>query len=167
MEWEVRWPDGRVEQVAPGSEESWDWKQLASGVFDVRMGNRNVRIERMDGPDLKGNITVRVNGVVQTLQVLNQQQLLLESMGMTAGAETQEKHVESPMPGKILQVMVSPGAEVGEGDSLLVLEAMKMENILRAEKKTFVTKINAAPGDNLAVDDVIMEFGDIGPFAQS
>ena len=146
MEWEVRWPDGRVEQVAPGSEESWDWKQLAPGVFDVRMGNRNVRIERMDGPDPKGNIAVRVNGVVQTLQVLNQQQLLLESMGMTAGAETQEKHVESPMPGKILQVMVSPGAEVGEGDSLLVLEAMKMENVIRAPRAGIIEEVQARVG---------------------
>ena len=64
MEWEVRWPDGRVEQVAPGLEESWDWKQLAPGVFDVRMGNRNVRIERMDGPDPKGNIAVRVLSLI-------------------------------------------------------------------------------------------------------
>ena len=146
MEWEVRWPDGRVEQVAPGSEESWDWKQLAPGVFDVRMGNRNVRIERMDGPDPAGNITLRVNGVVQTLQVLNQQQLLLESMGMTAGVETQEKHVESPMPGKILQVMVSPGAEVGEGDSLLVLEAMKMENVIRAPRDGVIAEVQAEVG---------------------
>ena len=158
MEWEVRWPDGRVEQVAPGSEESWDWKQLAPGVFDVRMGNRNVRIERMDGPDPAGNITVRVNGVVQTLQVLNQQQLLLESMGMTAGAETQEKHVESPMPGKILQVMVSPGAEVGEGDSLLVLEAMKMENVIRAPRAGIIEEVHARVGEAVEKAAVLVTY---------
>ena len=158
MEWEVRWPDGRVEQVAPGSEESWDWKQLAPGVFDVRMGNRNVRIERMDGPDPKGNITVRVNGVVQTLQVLNQQQLLLESMGMTAGVETQEKHVESPMPGKILQVMVSPGAEVGEGDSLLVLEAMKMENVIRAPRAGIIEEVQARVGEAVEKAAVLVTY---------
>jgi biotin carboxyl carrier protein len=100
----------------------------------------------MNGPDANGNITVRVNGVVQTLQVLNQQQLLLESMGMTAGAETQEKHVESPMPGKILQVMVSPGAEVGEGDALLVLEAMKMENVIRAPRDGVIAEVHAEVG---------------------
>ena len=158
MEWEVRWPDGRVEQVAPGSEESWDWKQLAPGVFDVRMGNRNVRIERMDGPDPAGNITVRVNGVVQTLQVLNQQQLLLESMGMTAGAETQEKHVESPMPGKILQVMVSPGAEVGEGDSLLVFEAMKMENVIRAPRAGIIEEVQARVGEAVEKAAVLVTY---------
>ncbi|MDC0854271.1 biotin/lipoyl-binding protein [Flavobacteriales bacterium] len=147
MEWEVRWPDGRVEQVAPGSEESWDWKQLAPGVFDVRMGNRNVRIERMEGPDSKGNITVRVDGVVQTLQVLDHQQLLLESMGMSAGVEAQEKQVESPMPGKILQVMVTPGTAVDEGDPLLVLEAMKMENVIRAPRSGVIAGVEAQVGE--------------------
>ena len=147
MEWAVRWPDGRVEQVAPGSEESWDWKQLAPGVFDVRMGNRNVRIERMDGPDEKGNVTIRVNGVVQALQELGPQQLLLESMGMSANVETQEKHVESPMPGKILQVMVATGTEVDEGDPLLVLEAMKMENVIRAPRSGVIAVVQAQVGE--------------------
>ena len=45
-----------------------------------------------------------------------------------------------------------------EGQSLCTIEAMKMENILRAEKKGVVTKINASAGDSLAVDEVIMEF---------
>jgi biotin carboxyl carrier protein len=147
MEWEVRWPDGRVEQVAPGSEESWDWKQLAPGVFDVRMGNRNVRVERMDGPDAKGNVTIRVNGVVQALQILGPQQLLLESMGMSANVETQEKQVESPMPGKILQVMVTPGTAVDEGDPLLVLEAMKMENVIRAPRSGVIAGVQAQVGE--------------------
>ena len=147
MEWEVRWPDGRVEQVAPGSEESWDWKQLAPGVFEVRMGTRNVRIERMDGPDEKGNVTIRVNGVVQALQVLGPQQLLLESMGMSENVETQEKHVESPMPGKILQVMVATGTEVDEGDPLLVLEAMKMENVIRAPRSGVIAVVQAQVGE--------------------
>jgi propionyl-CoA carboxylase alpha chain len=54
--------------------------------------------------------------------------------------------------------MVEEGQEVQDGQALAIVEAMKMENTLRAEKKTVVTKINAKAGDNLAVDDVIMEF---------
>ena len=63
-----------------------------------------------------------------------------------------------PMPGLIVSVAVQEGDEVQEGQALCTVEAMKMENILRAEKKAVVTKINAAAGDSLAVDDVIMEF---------
>ncbi len=63
-----------------------------------------------------------------------------------------------PMPGVVVNVLVEEGQEVMDGQALAIVEAMKMENTLRAEKKAVVKTINAAAGDNLAVDDVIMEF---------
>ena len=63
-----------------------------------------------------------------------------------------------PMPGMIVKVDVAEGDEVQEGQALCTVEAMKMENILRAERKAVVAKVNAGAGDSLAVDDVIMEF---------
>ena len=63
-----------------------------------------------------------------------------------------------PMPGLIVKVDVEIGQEVQEGQALCTVEAMKMENILRAEKTGIIAKINAGAGDSLAVDDVIMEF---------
>ncbi|WP_133487223.1 acetyl-CoA carboxylase biotin carboxylase subunit [Aliiroseovarius marinus] len=63
-----------------------------------------------------------------------------------------------PMPGLVVKVDVEVGQEVQEGQALCTIEAMKMENILRAEKKGTVSKINAGAGDSLAVDEVIMEF---------
>ncbi|TNJ48197.1 acetyl/propionyl/methylcrotonyl-CoA carboxylase subunit alpha [Phaeobacter sp. B1627] len=63
-----------------------------------------------------------------------------------------------PMPGLVVKVDVAVGDEVHEGQALCTIEAMKMENILRAEKKAVVSKVNAGAGDSLAVDDVIMEF---------
>ncbi|MEM7438357.1 MAG: acetyl/propionyl/methylcrotonyl-CoA carboxylase subunit alpha [Pseudomonadota bacterium] len=63
-----------------------------------------------------------------------------------------------PMPGLIVSVDVAEGDDVQEGQALCTVEAMKMENVLRAEKQGKVSKINAGPGDSLAVDEVIMEF---------
>ncbi len=63
-----------------------------------------------------------------------------------------------PMPGLIVSVNVKEGDEVQEGQPLATVEAMKMENILRAEKKATISKINAKAGDSLAVDEIIMEF---------
>ena len=63
-----------------------------------------------------------------------------------------------PMPGLVVKIDVEVGQEVQEGQALCTIEAMKMENILRAEKKGTVAKINAGPGDSLAVDEVIIEF---------
>ncbi|HBS99374.1 MAG TPA: acetyl/propionyl-CoA carboxylase subunit alpha, partial [Citreicella sp.] len=63
-----------------------------------------------------------------------------------------------PMPGLVVKINVSEGDEVQDGQALCTVEAMKMENILRAERRGVVKKINAGAGDSLAVDDVIMEF---------
>ncbi len=63
-----------------------------------------------------------------------------------------------PMPGLVVSIAVEEGQEVQEGQTLCTVEAMKMENVLRAERQGVVKKINAEPGASLAVDDVIMEF---------
>ena len=63
-----------------------------------------------------------------------------------------------PMPGLVVSINVSEGDEVQEGQALATVEAMKMENILRAEKKCTIAKIKASAGDSLALDDIIMEF---------
>ena len=63
-----------------------------------------------------------------------------------------------PMPGLVVSVAVSEGQDVKAGETLAIVEAMKMENVLRAERDLVVKKINAKAGDSLAVDAVIMEF---------
>jgi propionyl-CoA carboxylase alpha chain len=62
------------------------------------------------------------------------------------------------MPGLVVSVAVKDGQEIKAGETLAVVEAMKMENVLRAERDLTVSKINVRQGDSLAVDAVIMEF---------
>jgi propionyl-CoA carboxylase alpha chain len=68
------------------------------------------------------------------------------------------KRLVCPMPGLVKSIDVAEGQEVKAGETLAVVEAMKMENVLRAERDCVVKKILAKPGDSLAVDAVIMEF---------
>jgi len=146
MVWEVRSPDGSSERVSPKAGESWDWKTAGPGMYDVRMGTQNVRVEALSGPDAQGFFRIRVNGVEQEIQVLSHQHLLLESMGMTGTTKSIERHVEAPMPGKVLEVKVASGDQVKAGDALLVLEAMKMENVLRAPRDGVVERVDAVVG---------------------
>jgi len=69
-----------------------------------------------------------------------------------------EKSVRCPMPGLVVSIAVAEGQEIKAGETLAVIEAMKMENILRAERDGIVRKIHVKPGDSVAVDAVIMEF---------
>jgi propionyl-CoA carboxylase alpha chain len=62
------------------------------------------------------------------------------------------------MPGLVVEIAVKEGQDVKAGEALCIVEAMKMQNVLRAERDVVIKKIKAAPGDSMAVDAVIMEF---------
>ncbi|HIJ63066.1 MAG TPA: ATP-grasp domain-containing protein, partial [Rhodospirillaceae bacterium] len=73
-------------------------------------------------------------------------------------APDMSKFLLSPMPGLLVSLVASEGGEVKAGQVLAVIEAMKMENVLRAERDAVVAKVHAKPGDSLAVDQKIIEF---------
>ena len=107
---------------------------------------------------ISAGFQVRYRGANMAVRVRTPRQAqLAKLMPVKLPADT-SKMLLCPMPGLIVKLDVQVGDEVQDGQALCTVEAMKMENILRAEKKAFVTKINAAAGDSLSVDDVIMEF---------
>jgi propionyl-CoA carboxylase alpha chain len=107
---------------------------------------------------VSGGFRIRSRGADLTVHVRTPRQAeLARKMPIKVAPDT-SKLLLCPMPGLIVKVDVEEGQEVQEGQALCTVEAMKMENILRADRKGVVSKINAAAGDSLAVDDVIMEF---------
>ncbi len=101
---------------------------------------------------------LRHRGAAISVTVLTPRQAELAALMPVKTPPDTSKLLLCPMPGLIVKIDVEEGDEVQDGQALCTVEAMKMENILRAEKKGIVAKINAGPGDNLAVDDIIMEF---------
>ena len=107
---------------------------------------------------ISGGFRIRSRGADVKVHVRSPRQAELARMMPEKLPPDTSKMLLCPMPGLIVKVDVEEGDEVQEGQALCTVEAMKMENILRAERSGTVTKINAAAGDSLAVDDVIMEF---------
>ncbi len=107
---------------------------------------------------ISGGFRIRSRGADLKVHVRTPRQAELARLMPEKMPPDTSKMLLCPMPGLIVKVDVEVGQEVQEGQALCTVEAMKMENILRAERKGVVSKINAAAGDNLAVDDVIMEF---------
>ncbi len=107
---------------------------------------------------ISGGFRIRTRGADLKVHVRTPLQAeLARKMPEKVPADT-SKLLLCPMPGLVVKLDVEVGDEVQEGQALCTIEAMKMENILRAEKKGVVSKLNAGAGDSLAVDDVIMEF---------
>ncbi|MFC4667797.1 acetyl-CoA carboxylase biotin carboxylase subunit [Seohaeicola nanhaiensis] len=107
---------------------------------------------------ISGGFRIRTRGADLKVHVRTPRQAELAELMPEKVAPDTSKLLLCPMPGLIVKVNVAEGDEVQEGQALCTVEAMKMENILRAERKGRVAKVNAAPGDSLKVDDVIMEF---------
>ena len=101
---------------------------------------------------------VRHNGADLKVLIRNERQFQLSKYMLEKIAPDMSKFLLCPMPGMLVSVNVSVGEEVQEGQSLCVVEAMKMENVLRAEKKGKIKSINTEPGMSLAVDETIIEF---------
>ena len=97
-------------------------------------------------------------GASVRLQVLTPIQAKLAALMPVKEPPDLSKLIMSPMPGLLLRVAVEEGSEVQEGEEIAVVEAMKMENILRATRSGVVKSVNASQGDSLTADQIIVEF---------
>ena len=107
---------------------------------------------------IPGGFRIRTRGADLKVHVRTPRQAELARLMPEKLPPDTSKYLLCPMPGLIVKISVEEGQEVQEGQALATVEAMKMENILKAERKGVVKKVNAAPGASLKVDDVIMEF---------
>ncbi|MFG6562891.1 acetyl-CoA carboxylase biotin carboxylase subunit [Sulfitobacter sp. 1A13421] len=149
-------PEGATVAFSDGSEMrvSGDWTpgdQLAEMTVDgaplvLKVGK------------ISGGFRIRTRGADLKVHVRTPRQAELAALMPEKLPPDTSKMLLCPMPGLVVKLDVEVGDEVQEGQALCTIEAMKMENILRAEKKGVVSKVNAGAGDSLAVDDVIMEF---------
>jgi propionyl-CoA carboxylase alpha chain len=151
-------PEGaayRIDRDGESCLAATDWRP-GEPLLHLRIADRmvTVQIERLPARAFR----LLHRGVIRrALALAPRAAELLEIMPAKAAADT-SRQVLSPMPGLLTAVVVGEGQEVKVGEPLVVVEAMKMENVLRAERDGRVAKLRAKPGDSLAVDQVILEF---------
>jgi biotin carboxyl carrier protein len=103
-------------------------------------------------------VSLKINGHIHVVNVKDRFDLLLEKMGMSNVASARVNELKAPMPGLIVGISVQPGDAINKGDSLLILEAMKMENNLKAPGDGTVKMIRVAKGDRVEKGQVLVEF---------
>jgi propionyl-CoA carboxylase alpha chain len=151
-------PDGTGYRVSVNGESRLATTAWQPGQFLLRARVEQqvmtVQIERLPGAGFR----LAHGGVIRRVQVLSPRAAELLALMPEKQAPDTSRLLLSPMPGLLSAVSVVQGQEVKTGEPLAVVEAMKMENVLRAERDGRVARIRAAPGDSLAVDQVILEF---------
>jgi len=131
-----------------------DWRP-GDPVWHGRVGKRQVSAQIRN---VLNGVRIAWKGMAADIRVMLPDTAALDRLMPVKVPPDTSKLLLCPMPGLVVSVAVAEGQEVKAGETLAVVEAMKMENVLRAERDLTVEKINAKPGDSLAVDAVIMEF---------
>ena len=139
-----------------GTPVEYSFEPLSDHTFSLVLDGRSVPVvvERQPG----GALRVTIHGRTADVEVKDATALLLEKFGMSAGDGAAEREVHAPMPGLVLRIAVAPGQAVQKGDGLLVLEAMKMENELKAPADATVAAVHVAEGDAVGKNALLIEF---------
>ena len=122
---------------------------------DVVSGFSRTSYEIAFEPGTGGELVVHVNGAAVQLTILDRQRRARRG-GPEAGADTQPRTIVAPMPGRIVKVLVKPGEVVQARQGLIVVEAMKMENELRAPRDGTVEDVRVAEGSSVEANAVLV-----------
>lgn len=155
---DFQWDDVHVSIDAVTAQSDAQWTSLGPRTWSVLKGGVRYKVECEKLPDDKGVMVVRINGVRREVRMMDERVKLLEKMGMSVNSNTTSSDIVAPMPGKVLQVLVQEGDAVEEGQPLLVLEAMKMENMIKSVVSGTVSEVPAVQGQAVEKGALLVGF---------
>lgn len=106
-------------------------------------------------------VSIKINGRVYNSTYADEYEQLLQKMGIGKSSNPSQPELKAPMPGMVIKVLATSGQQIKKGDPLLILEAMKMENIIKAASDCLVTAILIRAGDKVEKNQVIMNFANL------
>lgn len=146
----------RKEVRVNGQSVQSDWLSIGHHKYHVLFNNQSYTVEWM-GIDETGKVqTLVVNGRKYTVKVQDQYDVLLKQLGMDKLVANKVNEVKAPMPGLVLRILVDEGHAVKKGEPLLVLEAMKMENIIKSTGEGIVKSIKVKPREVVDKNQVMV-----------
>jgi len=116
------------------------------GLFHILLYQKGYKAKVIQSNFENKTIKLSINGKVYKVSIADQFDQLVERMGLSTYAVQRMKDVKAPMPGLVLDIAVSIGQEVNRGDKLLILEAMKMENVIKSEGEGTVKRVHVEKG---------------------
>ncbi|HAA13591.1 MAG TPA: acetyl-CoA carboxylase biotin carboxyl carrier protein subunit [Cytophagales bacterium] len=136
----------------------WDIQKLRDGYYHIVYQDQSYTAELVSFDKEEKEFDFLIGGHNLKVKVQDRFDLLLDKLGMTDLASAVAADLKAPMPGLVLEIMVQPGQEVQKGDAVLILEAMKMENVLKAPGDGTVTGVQVAKGDSVEKNQVMIQF---------
>ncbi len=135
-----------------------DLIEIREGTFHLINDNRSYNIWLVKTDMETKTMTININGTNYTVALKDKMDLLLEKMGIQKEQHSKLSNLKAPMPGLVLDIKVEVGQEVKKGEPILVLEAMKMENVLKAAGDGVIKSIEVKTGQAVDKNEVLIKF---------
>ena len=136
----------------------WNLLKISDQNFHILVENRSYNVEVVSADAKSKSFCFKINGRKYVVDLKDKFDLLLEKMGMNSNSANKINSIKAPMPGLIIDLRVKEGDEVKVGDALLILEAMKMENIIKASGDSIVKAVKVKKGQSVEKNQVLIEF---------
>lgn len=137
--------------------DSFDVIPSGPRTFHILRDNRSFHAEVISADYEKKELAIRVNGSRYDVRLADTYDQLVRKLGLAVGSAQVVKDIKAPMPGLVLQINVKPGDAVEKDSPLLILEAMKMENVLKAPGSGTVKKVAVNKGQAVEKNQLLIE----------
>ena len=143
--------------IQPGDAMALDVIPSGENTFHVLRNGQAFEATLLEADHAARTYTLLVNGKKMTVSIADYYDRLVKKMGLNKGGSAKHDVVKAPMPGLALSIAVEPGQAVQKGDTLLILEAMKMENVLKAAADGVVKAVKVQKGAAVEKGQVLIE----------
>lgn len=144
--------------VINGEKMDADIKQLNAASWHIINNLKSYNAEVISFNSSEKTAEIKVNNNIYSVKAKDQFDILLEKLGLSSLSATKVSEIKAPMPGMVLKVFVSEGMEIKKGDNLFILEAMKMENIIKSPADVIVKTVKIKPGNKVEKGQILMIF---------
>jgi len=134
-----------------------DLIQVGKDEYHIIINGKSYNARMISGNFEQKEYVIEINGNRHTIHIMDEYDQLIEKMGLFNGKSQKIGSINAPMPGKILDIMIEKNQEIKKGDHLFILEAMKMENVIKAEGDGIVKSIEIKIGDTVEKGQLIIQ----------
>ena len=144
-------------EVTPQAAAELDIIADGDGVFHILKNQKSYKAEIQSVDYLTKTFTFKINGSIHTAKINDMYDQLIDQLGMKVGVAQKVGDIKAPMPGLVIEVAVEVGQTVAKGDKVLILEAMKMENVIKAAGDGIVKAIHTTKGQPVEKGQLLIE----------
>jgi len=140
------------------SDFDWNCVEVRDGQFHIIFKGQSFVADLVETNTAEKKIVIRINNNNYSVHLKDRYDELLQSLGMDGLNNQKESEIKAPMPGRVLDIMLSAGDTVVKGDGVLVLEAMKMENVIKSPTGGVIKNVAVIKNQAVEKNEVLVEF---------